>query len=189
VIGLGGYWTGPAAVGQKGRGPEGGAGVVGVAGGEGGPPPIPPFDITKGAGVYGASSLTGVVAEGGHSGVLATGPTGVIARGREIYGVIAEGWASGIFAHGHDGPAGIFHVDFPERKVPVPQVRLRPQPMWVPNEKPLASISIIDPQTLPLSRQEQGTGRRALEAFNRQNLVPFEGFGLRFGVRCWTPTE
>jgi transcriptional regulator with XRE-family HTH domain len=30
--------------------------------------------------------------------------------------------------------------------------------------------------TLPLSRQEQGTGRRALEAFNRQNLVPFEGF-------------
>jgi hypothetical protein len=31
--------------------------------------------------------------------------------------------------------------------------------------------------------------RRALEAFNRQNLVPFEGFGLRFGVRCWTPTE
>ena len=26
-------------------------------------------------------------------------------------------------------------------------------------------------------------GRRALEAFNRQNLAPFEGFGLR-GLAC-----
>jgi hypothetical protein len=124
VLGIGGYWTGPAKSDGKARDDMGGPGVIGVAGGDQGPAWVPPFNLTKGVGVYGASSQhEGVVAQGGPnaSGLRATGFLGVQGDGTNVgvqgkgnIGVTAYGEDFGIIATGTnragievEGPIGI----------------------------------------------------------------------------------
>lgn len=110
VLGIGGYWTGPARVDKSERDGRGGPGVVGVAGGDQTPARVPSFEQAKGVGVYGASAENeGVVAEGGpnSAGLRATGMTGVKGEGNTIgvqgngpVGVAAYGEQQGIIAVG-----------------------------------------------------------------------------------------
>jgi hypothetical protein len=84
VIGLGGYWIGPATDPKSGkpiRGGEGGPGVVGIAGRTNYHEPLPDFANAFGAysgiGVYGASSTKiGVAGVGNFAGVVGKSSAG-----------------------------------------------------------------------------------------------------------------
>src|SRR5262249_4872770 len=129
------------------RDQRGGAGVVGVAGGDQPPGPwVPPFDDTKGVGVYGISPVAeGVIAQGGDSapgmGLRATGYSGVEATGRFI-GVKAEGGTIGVQAISYYGPAGYFYR-FSE--MPVPQIFITPTYMPVPDPVDMETVSALPP--------------------------------------------
>jgi hypothetical protein len=159
VLGIGGIWTGPAKV--DGRHPSalrdqrGGAGVVGVAAGDQAPGPwVPPFDDTKGVGVYGISAVgagvygissaaEGMVAQGAENapGLRATGNFGVEASGRAI-GIKAVGGVVGVQGISNYGPAGHF---WRVSEMALPQVYILPTPMPVPAPVQMESFSVLPP--------------------------------------------
>lgn len=146
VLGIGGFWTGPV-VGKdrdEPRDNNGGAGVVGVAGGESGPPWVPPFDQTKGVGVYGLSAQgTGVVAKGEQLGLRAIATKGVGVSASGPFGAWADGEQCGIDAMGDGGPGGVFRQKFNPEIGGLPQIGIVPHPMVMPDEVETNVVNVL----------------------------------------------
>ena len=113
VVGVGGYWIGPAfdGTGTRRRGDAGGPGVTGVAGDNIFPQLPPPLDDPRAFDVYAGVGVCGI----SYTNV----------------GILAQGKFVGVKGKGFEGPGGYFESG-PHEWI-VPQLHLEPNQMVVPN--------------------------------------------------------
>jgi len=90
------------------------------------------------------------------AGIQVEGPDGIRATGHATGGVFTG--RAGLRGKGYNLPGGTFETGQPEDLAPSAQVRLVPQPMWVPDQVPAQVVYEAPPPLVDQLPQEGNAG-------------------------------